>query len=465
MDRKFYLVLIITSFLFIPISPTFFDSNNMQITDVGINHAKGRDDGSSSSINITGIGPYLSLIETWNSENGTEYPVVYLRESFHLEGKLSNSNDQPLGEKCLNIYLDPEENIRPIATTQSANNNGSFQWFSGDLSQNPSLRGIETTRGKLEGFRTLRIAFEPDLNVPGGCEADGSSGGSYLEVDILVRSRVDIQVKQTWSFGDNALLEGDLVVGEIALLRDRLDLSIENEEVSFLRQYYSYAEGWVTEGENHSTTNEQGHAGFVWEFDGRNCEGQLCQGLWRIIAYYNGSMLFTPSQDNITFELQYQQPQTSNPNVVEETKGGDWGNIMDIVEISALIISLISLLLYVILRNKENESDLDELADKIVSKQNSIEKAKPKIENADLNTSEATQNHEQIPELENTNMNTTEITQNHEQIPELETHDGDSKQDLDVSEKNVTIVQHITYNIQDSSIVGDMNTGINSDLE
>ena len=156
-------------------------------------------------------------------------------------------------------------------------------------------------------------------------------------------------------------------------------------------------------------------------------------------------MLFTPSQDNITFELQYQQPQTSNPNVVEETKGGDWGNIMDIVEISALIISLISLLLYVILRNKENESDLDELADKIVSKQNSIEKAKPKIENADLNTSEA--------------------TQNHEQIPELETHDGDSKQDLDVSEKNVTIVQHITYNIQDSSIVGDMNTGINSDLE
>ena len=151
--------------------------------------------------------------------------------------------------------------------------------------------------------------------------------------------------------------------------------------------------------------------------------------------------------------------------MVEETKGGDWGNIMDIVEISALIISLISLLLYVILRNKENESDLDELADKIVSKQNSIEKAKPKIENADLNTSEATQNHEQIPELENTNMNTTEITQNHEQIPELETHDGDSKQDLDVSEKNVTIVQHITYNIQDSSIVGDMNTGINSDLE
>jgi hypothetical protein len=29
----------------------------------------------------------------------------------------------------------------------------------------------------------------------------------------------------------------------------------------------------------------------------------------------------------------------------------------------------------------------------------------------------------------------------------------------------VSIVQNITYNIQDSSIVGDLNTGINSELE
>jgi len=341
MDKKFYLVLIMTSLFFIPISPTFFDSN-IQISDIGINHSQGRDDGSSSSINITEIGPFESSIETWNAENGTEYPVVYLKEPFHFEGNLSHSNGQSLGEKCLNIYLDPEENIRPIATIHSTNNNGSFQWFSGDLSQNPSLKSIETTGGKMEGFRTLRIAFEPDLNVPGGCDSDNSSDGSYLDVDILVRSRVGIQVLQTWSFdSENSLLEGDLVVGEIALLRDRIDLAIENEEVSFLRQYYSYAEEWVTEGESHSTTNEQGRAGFEWEFDGRTCEGQPCSGLWRIIAHYPGSMFFAPSQDNITHELRYKQSETSDNNVVEEAEGENWRTAMDVVEISALIVSLI----------------------------------------------------------------------------------------------------------------------------
>jgi hypothetical protein len=446
MDRKFYLVLIIISLFFIPISPTLFDSN-IQISDIGINHSQGRDDGSSSSINITEIGPFESLIETWNAENGTKYPVVYLKEPFHFEGNLSHSNGQSLGEKCLNIYLDPEENIRPIETIQSTNNNGSFQWFSGDPSQNPALRGIETTGGKLEGFRTLRIAFEPDSNVPGGCDSDNSSDGSYLDIDILVRSRVNIQVLQSWSFVDeNGVLEGDLVVGEVALLRDRLDLAIENEKVSFLRQYYSYSEEWVTELVINSTTNEQGRAGFEWEFGGRTCEGQPCPGLWRIIAHYPGSMFFAPSQDNISHELQYKQTVTSDSNVGEAgSEDENWNTAMNIVEISALIVSLISLLLYLVLRNRETESDLDELADKIVSKQNSIEKTKHKIENTDMETSET--------------------TQNHEQTPKLEAHDSDSKQDLENPEKNVTIVQNITYNIRDSSIVGDLNTGKNSDLE
>jgi hypothetical protein len=83
-----------------------------------------------------------------------------------------------------------------------------------------------------------------------------------------------------------------------------------------------------------------------------------------------------------------------------------------------------------VLRNKEKDSDLDELADKIVSKQNSIEKTKHKTENTDMKT-----------------------------------HDSVSKQDLEDAGENMTIVQNITYNIQDSSIVGDMNTGINSDTE
>ena len=72
------------------------------------------------------------------------------------------------------------------------------------------------------------MAYEPteDLSNYGGCarDADKSLNGSFMDVDILVRSRVDIQVQQTWRYvGDNGLSEGDPVIGEIALIRDRLD--------------------------------------------------------------------------------------------------------------------------------------------------------------------------------------------------------------------------------------------------
>jgi len=139
--------------------------------------------------------------------------------------------------------------------------------------------------------------------------------GSFSDVNILVRSRVDLQVKQTWSFiGDNGLFEGDPVIGEVALLRDRLDLAVENEEIIFLRQYFSADGEWVTEGENKSKTNEQGVARFEWAFDGRICEGQECEGRWRIIAYYPGSTFFAPSDDNITHEIQWSEPVSLSSN-------------------------------------------------------------------------------------------------------------------------------------------------------
>ena len=67
----------------------------------------------------------------------------------------------------------------------------------------PSLKGVETTGGKLEGFRTLRVAFEPDRNVPGGCDKDISNvlNGSSMDLTVLVRSRIDLQVLESWSKG------------------------------------------------------------------------------------------------------------------------------------------------------------------------------------------------------------------------------------------------------------------------
>ena len=269
---------------------------------------------SNSTLAISEVGPFKSSVESWTAPNGSNYPVLYLKESYHIDAKLTQSNGQFVGGKCLNIYLDPEQNIRPVSTIRTSEIDGTIEWFSGDPSQNPTLKGVETTGGKLEGFRTLRIAFEPDVNVPGGCDKDSSNvlNGSFVDMDILVRSRVDLQVKQTWShLPGNGLDNDEPVIGSIALLRDRLDLAVENQEVWFVRQYWSAENSeWVVEGTNKSKTNEQGVAEFEWAFGGTSCDGEPCEGLWRIIAYYPGSTNFAESQDNITHELVYEMPQT-----------------------------------------------------------------------------------------------------------------------------------------------------------
>ena len=267
---------------------------------------------SNSTLQITEVGPFKSSVDQWVAQNGSRYPVLYLKESFHVDAFLAQSNGQSVGGKCLNLYLDPDDNIRPLATVRTSDIDGTVEWFSGDPTQNPTLRGVETTGGKLEGFRTLRVAFEPDRNVPGGCDKDNSNAlnGSAMDLQVLVRSRVDLQVKQTWSnSGANGVDEGQPVYGEIALLRDRLDLAVENEEVIFSYQYFDDATGeWVVSDlNNKSRTNEQGIASFEWAFDGKNCDGQPCTGMWRITAFYPGSTYFSPSQDNITHEVSYKK--------------------------------------------------------------------------------------------------------------------------------------------------------------
>ena len=238
--------------------------------------------------------------------------MLYLKESFHIDAFLAQSNGQAVGGKCLNIYLDPDENVRPLATVRTSDIDGTVEWFSGDPVQNPTLRGVETTGGKLEGFRTLRVAFEPDRNIPGGCDKDSSNAlnGSAMDIEVLVRSRVDLQVKQTWSnSGANGAPEGKLITGQIALLRDRLDLAVENEEVIFAYEFFDDETGqWVVSDLNNKTrTNEQGIASFEWSFVGQSCDGNPCSGVWRITAYYPGSTYFAPSQDNITHEITYKK--------------------------------------------------------------------------------------------------------------------------------------------------------------
>ena len=281
---------------------------------------------SNSTLQITEVGPFKSSVDEWVAPNGSRYPVLYLKESFHIDAFLAQSNGQAVGGKCLNIYLDPDENIRPLATVRTSDIDGTVEWFSGDPTQNPTLRGVETTGGKLEGFRTLRVAFEPDRNIPGGCDKDSSNAlnGSAMDIELLVRSRVDLQVKQTWSrSGENGADEGEIITGEIALLRDRLDLAVENEEIIFSYEYRDDVTGqWVVSDLNNKTrTNEQGVASFEWAFVGQSCDGNPCDGNWRITAYYLGSDRFAPSQENITHEISYKKADALSSQAWYSTPG------------------------------------------------------------------------------------------------------------------------------------------------
>ena len=263
----------------------------------------------NSTLSITEVGPFKSSVDTY-SIDGVSYPVLYLKESFHVDALLTQANGQAVGGKCLNIYLDPEENTTPIATVQTDGLDGTVEWFSGDPLQNPTLLGVEVTGGQLEGLRTLKVAYEPAINVSGGCDEDveNALNGTEVEIEVLVRSRVDLQVLTNWYYGGaSGIPEGQLVVGEVALLRDRLDLAIENEEVQFIRQYRNETGAWVTSTTTPTTalTDEQGIARFEWSFDGQSCDGVECTGEWRVTATYLGSQNFLATQDNITFAVDY----------------------------------------------------------------------------------------------------------------------------------------------------------------
>ena len=272
----------------------------------------------NSTLSITEVGPFLSSVDTYDID-GVTYPVLYLEESFHVDALLTQANGQAVGGKCLNMYLDPEENTNPIATAQTDDVDGSVEWFSGDPLQNPTLHGIEATDDKLEGLRTLKLAYEPNINVPGGCNEDveNALNGSEVEIEVLVRSRIELVVMTGWNHGgDDGIPEGQLVIGEVALKRDRLDVDIENEEIQFILQYRNETGAWVTSTTTptKTLTNEQGIARFEWLFDGPSCDGLECTGEWRVTATYLGSQNFQESQYNITFAVDYKAA-----DVIEDT--------------------------------------------------------------------------------------------------------------------------------------------------
>ncbi|MGY8745574.1 MAG: hypothetical protein ACKVG2_03385 [Candidatus Poseidoniales archaeon] len=278
----------------------------------------------TTGMQVTEIGPFLTPVELFTVSNGTEYPVLYLKESFHIDAILTDWDGSGLSEKCLNIYVDPDENTSPVVTVNTSES-GTIEWFSGDPLLNPSMRGIEATGGKLEGLRTIRVAYEPDGGTVDACDADSSGdlSSSHTDVEVLIRSRTDLIVKEIWGYfdadnvdsdGDGSydsveeygLLEDDIVTGEVVLLRDRLALAVVDEDIVFNFYYYSRSHGnWIFEHDEIHTTNTQGIANFTWS--AKYVEDVSWDNYnnlkWKITAHHNGSELFTPAITNYTFEV------------------------------------------------------------------------------------------------------------------------------------------------------------------
>lgn len=303
----------------------------------------------SSSIEITEIGPFKSTTDSYTLENGTKYPVVYLKESFHIDAIMTGWDGNPIANKCLNIYIDHGQNSIPIITVNTSEN-GTITWFSGDPLQNPSLRGIETTGGKLEGTRVIRVAYEPAGGIVGGCETEPSANfsASHDELEVLTRSRTDLQLIQNWNaVGENSVAHGDGVLGEVVLVRDRLDLAVEGENIGFQFSYSTDGINWTFDHEEFYLTNSQGSASFQWiakfvEHD--ECSESPCHVLWRISAYHTGSLYFVPAFSNITFHVNVLQPVTdsdgdgieddedafpNDPNETHDDDGDGVGNNTD----------------------------------------------------------------------------------------------------------------------------------------
>ena len=249
---------------------------------------------SNSTIEVSEVGPFRSDYLTYTFPNGSAFEILYLKESFHINAKLTQVNGKPVGGKCLNIYLDPETNIRPIAVTITQDGTGEVKWYSLDPNDNPSRRGIEPVGNKLEGFRTIRVAYEPDREIPGGCRAEDNPvlNSSYFDTTVLVRSKVDILLDKHWSEPDG-YLEGDIIEGEVRIMRDRLDLSVEGERVDFIREFWN-GSGWVTYKVELITTDEQGTANFSFVYTGTNVPGEASEviavdGKWRVLVHFESA--------------------------------------------------------------------------------------------------------------------------------------------------------------------------------
>jgi hypothetical protein len=160
---------------------------------------------------------------------------------------------------------------------------------------------------ELEGFRLLRLAYEPDRDVSKGCDKESSAvvNGSTMDILVLVRSKVDMQFDAPWE-RINGYLPGDEITGSVAVLRNRIEAAVAGQQVHFIFQYWNGSD-WVNESLVIETTSDRGIANFTKEYTGTQCGDEDCDGWWRIIATFPESAHFVGG-DNLVGEVDLGDP-------------------------------------------------------------------------------------------------------------------------------------------------------------
>jgi len=139
--------------------------------------------------------------------------------------------------------------------------------------------------------------------------------GSFVDVEILVQSRVDILLSQQWARPEGYQV-GEVVEGSVAILRDRIDLAVEGQTVVFT-QYYNNGTGWELFKVYYTTTSEQGVANFSFEYTGEDLPGEqsaslggpsAVNGEWRVEVEFQGDYRFVSSDLDNTPRIRLADP-------------------------------------------------------------------------------------------------------------------------------------------------------------
>ena len=250
-------------------------------------------DSGATSVNISELGAFEHTNETYTDSAGNEYPVLFVGETFHLQGGLTDGSGEGIGMKCLNVYVNPETNDQPFSTLFT-DENGLFDWFSGDSEDPFSHTGrIQPINGDLVGFWSVRVAFEPQNATEGGCAADenGTHLASHVDAPFLLKSRIDVLnlgVDEVQPDGVHCsevecsgLYAGGTYILNLRLMHDRFDAGVNNVSLTYNASLTN--ESMTSSVQEHVVlTNSTGHAKLHLHVDPDLCCDVEGQALWNI---------------------------------------------------------------------------------------------------------------------------------------------------------------------------------------